>query len=38
MLENIYLECIEEIGMSRPPQNSIFTILSPKILAVLPNN
>ena len=38
MLENIYLECIEEIGMSWSPQNSIFTILSPKILAVPPNN
>ena len=38
MLENVYLEYIEEIGMSQSSKNSIFTILSPKILAVPPNN
>jgi hypothetical protein len=38
MLENIYLEYIEEIGTSRSPENSIFIILSPQILAVPPNN
>ena len=36
MLENGYLEYIEEIGMSQSSKNSIFTILRPQILAIPP--
>ena len=35
--ENIYLECIEEIGMSQSFQNSIFTFFSLRFLATPPN-
>ena len=38
MLENIYLECIEDIGMGQSSQNSIFTVLSSQNLATLLNN